>query len=798
MNSNQLSSQSTQNTKNGQKAISSAISTVLRQGSSDKIPASSLGSTGGSQSFTLQISKKPQLKLSSNLINHSSIIAPQTTQNIHSSRMTNYQNPHFLNQNNSSLKNLNQYSTRMGGNTSSTPKTQTSSSSQINQNSNNQQNQQPLSYSSSLLLDRKSTKLSKTREVLCYQTYQIQLMGYRIWHNESLIRAATIKIRIIKILQSIKINNIKNLLQHQTKQKSISQAIQEQTLQVNQNLKSLNQKNLQISIPSSPRNEEKLTETERQKQPKQQQEPQQLLQKGQIHSGSLSTTNQNQGNIKLNKFTCNSTRNQSQKQNIFSQQSSKNQQQNKGGQEQKNNEQKPYDFNSNPDSMPLQPAHKIIIPNHESTKHSVKRNGVVRAYAANTNQGLVRNYNEDRVSIILNILKPPNRKDEHWPRCSFFGIYDGHGGSACADFLRDNLHQFVIKEPSFPADPKEALMIGFVNAEKKFMELCQNENGIIDKSGSCAIVALIVEDMCYIANVGDSRAIMSSEQGHQIIELSRDHKPNDDLERKRIIEGGGQIYHRTATTNVDEKDPSKKEIVVGPLRVLPGRLSVSRTFGDAEAKIQKFGGNPNVVIATPEIRAFRISSEHDFIVLGCDGIFDKLSNQDTIACVWNSVEDNKQLGFAQNIHKQSGMAVEYILKNSLLRRTLDNVTIVMIAFNNFKHTVFGQTKSKQELKRKQVKGSSQSNHRSNENSLKENLIAKKNNLGINTNTNCSTQGPATTTNAQLQRDGGKGIIDGTISFLSSNNQNQIISQKKLQVGQTTNNSRSKHFDFSNA
>eukprot|EP00347_Sterkiella_histriomuscorum_P008846 403343516 len=346
--------------------------------------------------------------------------------------------------------------------------------------------------------------------------------------------------------------------------------------------------------------------------------------------------------------------------------------------------------------------------------------------------------------------------------------------STCADFLRESLHQFVIKEPSFP-DPKEALMIGFVNAEKKFMELYQNEYGIIDKSWSCAIVALIVKDMCYIANVEDSRAIMSSDQGQKIIELSRDRKLNDDLERKRIIEGGGQIYHRTATTNVDAKDPSKKEIVVGHLRELPGRLSVSMTFGDAEAKIQKFGGNPNVVIATPEIKAFRISSEHDFIVLGCDGIFDKLSNQDTIACVWNSVEDNKQLGFAQNIHKQSGMAVEYILKNSLLRRTLDNVTIVMIAFNNFKHTVFGQTKGKQQLKSKFVKGNSQSNHRSNENSL-------KNNLGINTDTNCTTQGPATTTNALLQRDGGKGIINGTISFLSIM-PNEMIHQhlQQLQV-----------------
>jgi hypothetical protein len=36
------------------------------------------------------------------------------------------------------------------------------------------------------------------------------------------------------------------------------------------------------------------------------------------------------------------------------------------------------------------------------------------------------------------------------------------------------------------------------------------------------------------------------------------------------------------------------------------------------------------------------------------------------------------------------MGVEYILKNSLLRRTLDNVTVVLIAFANFKHTVFGK------------------------------------------------------------------------------------------------------------
>lgn len=122
--------------------------------------------------------------------------------------------------------------------------------------------------------------------------------------------------------------------------------------------------------------------------------------------------------------------------------------------------------------MPLQPGTRIVIPNHEPTKCSMKRNGIVRAYAANTNQGLVRNYNEDRVSIILNIVKPEHRAHENWPKCSFFGVYDGHGGHACAEFLRDNLHHYVIKEESFPWNPKEAIMKGFLKAEERFMEMC--------------------------------------------------------------------------------------------------------------------------------------------------------------------------------------------------------------------------------------------------------------------------------------------------------------------------------------
>eukprot|EP00826_Nyctotherus_ovalis_P058915 TRINITY_DN8147_c0_g1_i29.p1 TRINITY_DN8147_c0_g1~~TRINITY_DN8147_c0_g1_i29.p1 ORF type:complete len:316 (-),score=57.49 TRINITY_DN8147_c0_g1_i29:324-1271(-) len=167
--------------------------------------------------------------------------------------------------------------------------------------------------------------------------------------------------------------------------------------------------------------------------------------------------------------------------------------------------------------LALRPGKEILAPNYKPAKCSLKGNGLIKAYAVNTNKGLVRyllplsarNYNEDRVSIILNIAKPADRTEEVWPKCSFFGVYDGHGGSGCADFLRDNLHLFVIKEPCFPHKPMDALIKGFEAAEKKFMELCQSNDQLVDRSGSCALTVLIVNDTCYIANVGDSRAVLS-------------------------------------------------------------------------------------------------------------------------------------------------------------------------------------------------------------------------------------------------------------------------------------------------
>ena len=55
--------------------------------------------------------------------------------------------------------------------------------------------------------------------------------------------------------------------------------------------------------------------------------------------------------------------------------------------------------------------------------------------------------------------------------------------------------------------------------------------------------------------------------------------------------------------------------ILGPHRVFPGRLSITRSFGDIEAKLPEFGGNPKAVIATPEIRSFRLTKDNDFIII---------------------------------------------------------------------------------------------------------------------------------------------------------------------------------------
>ena len=352
---------------------------------------------------------------------------------------------------------------------------------------------------------------------------------------------------------------------------------------------------------------------------------------------------------------------------------------------------------------------RLFFNNYDPSKTSRKTMGTIKSYGVNTYQGIVRNYNEDRVSIIINMNKPKNYNKKIWPKISFFGIYDGHGGEGCSEYLRDNLHKLICNNNEyFPDDIPKAIKLGFERAEKDFINnfALSEKQEIIDKSGSCAIIMLIIDKIIYIANVGDSRCVLSMENGKKYIEVTKDHKPNSPDELKRIKKFGGNIYQsETVITNVSNPNIDGK-ILIGPYRVLPGRLSVSRTIGDVEAKLEKFGGNPNVIISEPDIFFYDLKkNDIDFFILGCDGIFDQISSNEIIDCAWMVLNEKEHslVKECKNIHNQSGLIVDLILKSSLERKSFDNVTCLFISLkelgmkfieqndkndkNNFKHNI---------------------------------------------------------------------------------------------------------------
>jgi len=83
-----------------------------------------------------------------------------------------------------------------------------------------------------------------------------------------------------------------------------------------------------------------------------------------------------------------------------------------------------------------------------------------------------------------------------------------------------------------------------------------------------------------------------------------------------------------------------------------------------------------VVVAEPEIKNFKIQPDHDYLILASDGIFDKMTSSEVLATIWKDLS----LSTNNDVHSLTSNAVEAVLKESINRRTLDNITVVMVAF----------------------------------------------------------------------------------------------------------------------
>ncbi|KAH7441222.1 hypothetical protein KP509_03G029400 [Ceratopteris richardii] len=153
-----------------------------------------------------------------------------------------------------------------------------------------------------------------------------------------------------------------------------------------------------------------------------------------------------------------------------------------------------------------------------------------------------------------------------------FGVFDGHGGSQAAEYVRKNLFENLIKHPQIVSDTRVAIFETYQQTDSEFLEDESNQKHDV---GSTASTAILVGDRLVVANVGDSRAVIC--RGNTAYALSEDHKPNRKDERQRIEEAGGVV------------------IWAGTWRV-GGILAVSRAFGDRSLK--------QFVVAEPELQVY--------------------------------------------------------------------------------------------------------------------------------------------------------------------------------------------------
>ncbi|KAK2975683.1 hypothetical protein RJ640_027786, partial [Escallonia rubra] len=224
---------------------------------------------------------------------------------------------------------------------------------------------------------------------------------------------------------------------------------------------------------------------------------------------------------------------------------------------------------------------------------------------------------------------------------AFYGVFDGHGGVDAATYTRKNILKFIVEDSHFPGGVKRAVRNAFVKADHALADTKSLDNS----SGTTALTALILGRIMLIANAGDSRAVLGKRG--RAIELSKDHKPNCTSERLRIERLGGVIYDG----------------------YLNGQLSVARALGDWHMKGPKGSACP--LSSEPELEEVILTEEDEFLIIGCDGLWDVMSSQYAVTIV------RKEL----MLHNDPEQCSRELVREALKRNTCDNLTVVVVCFS---------------------------------------------------------------------------------------------------------------------
>lgn len=326
----------------------------------------------------------------------------------------------------------------------------------------------------------------------------------------------------------------------------------------------------------------------------------------------------------------------------------------------------PHSNSNNKNDDPKQEK-KNIKDNRNDSNTKVKKISQIESLSQKgfAGQG-VKKENQDRCFIYYDLNKEENS--------IFMGVCDGHGlyGHDVSQFLSAVLPKeldsiFQSRHLSNISDcDRDDLYSAIIDT---FLKV--NSNIILSEvldttfSGSTCSSLIVTQKKVICANAGDSRCIVGKLSKHgewYSYSLSRDHKPNEPDESKRIISSGGKI----------EAYKDQNGNYIGPERVwvmgedVPG-LAMSRAFGDDVA--QSVG-----VIALPEISEMDFSEEDKFLIAASDGIWEFISSDECVSIVKDFYLSKDISGALKCLYKEASK--RWIMEEEVI----DDITVILVFF----------------------------------------------------------------------------------------------------------------------
>ncbi|XP_019444900.1 PREDICTED: probable protein phosphatase 2C 78 isoform X2 [Lupinus angustifolius] len=233
------------------------------------------------------------------------------------------------------------------------------------------------------------------------------------------------------------------------------------------------------------------------------------------------------------------------------------------------------------------------------------------------------------------------------PSATFIGVYDGHGGPEASRFITKHLFSFLHKFISEEGEiSEEVIMKAFNATEEEFWHLVK-QSWItlphIAVVGSCCLLGVISNNNLYVANLGDSRAVLGRKALRSQVNcaavvaerLSTDHNVGVEEIRKEV-----EALH-----------PDDAHIVVHTRGVwrIKGIIQVSRSIGDVYLKKPEFDKNPlfqqfvcpvplkrPVITTQPSILTRKLTAEDLFLIFASDGLWEHLTDEAAVEIVFRS------------------------------------------------------------------------------------------------------------------------------------------------------------------